>query len=281
MLTVELNNGLRIPQVGYGVFQVAQDETQRCVEAAIAAGYRHIDTASAYNNEAGVGAAIRACGVARDELWVTTKLRNADQGAQRVRPAFEASLEALGLDRVDLYLLHWPMPMKGLWAESYRVLEELQAEGLARAIGVCNFMPHHLDALLSTCDVVPAVNQIELHPAFQQADAVAATRAAGVAVEAYSPLGRARYLEHSVVAGIARSHGVSPAQVVLRWHLQHKVIVIPKTVDPARMAANIDLFGFSLSGDEMAALDALESGGRTGQDPDTFDLPQTGPPVTK
>lgn len=275
---IEISPGVRMPQLGYGVFQVPADQTQRCVEDAIEVGYRHIDTASAYGNEAGVGAAIANCGVPREELFVVTKLRNADQGADLVRPAFEHSLELLGLDRVDLYLMHWPRPATGLYVESWRVMEDLFAAGLTRAIGVCNFLVDHLQTLLREGEVAPAVNQVESHPTFQQAELLARTRALGIAPEAYSPLGRAADLQAGAVIRIAQQHGATPAQVVLRWHLQRGVIAIPKTTHLARMAENLDLFEFQLSEAEINEINALESGARTGRDPASFEWDQIGTP---
>lgn len=271
---VALNNGVEIPQVGFGVFQIPQDGAQAAVEAALAAGYRHIDTAAAYNNEAGVGAGIAASGIARDELFVTTKLRNGHQGTDSVIREFDGSRKALGLDVIDLYLIHWPSPARNLYIDSWKTMEQLYADGHVRAIGVSNFLKPHLDRLLTETDVVPAVNQIEIHPTFQQRDVVAEGRAAGIAPEAYSPLGQGTYLDEAVVARIAETHGVTPAQVVLRWQIQNEIIVIPKTATPARMTENLDLFGFELSADEVADIDALDAGGRIGGDPMTAEWTQ-------
>lgn len=269
-----LNNGVTIPQLGFGTFQVAEDDTQRIVESAIETGYRHIDTAAGYYNEAGVGAAVRASGLAREDVFVTTKLRNGDQGYENALAAFEASRAALDIDYVDLYLVHWPVPSKGLYVETWRAFEKLLADGAVRAIGVSNFLPEHLEKLLAETDVVPAVNQIEVHPTFQQRQLVEVSRAAGIAVEAYSPLGRGADLESDEVTTIAQAHGVTPAQVVLRWHLQQDTIVIPKSNNPERIAANLDVFGFELSADEIAQVSALEAGNRTGADPATADFTQ-------
>lgn len=267
---IELNNGVRIPQVGFGTFRVDDAETQRVVEQALEAGYRHIDTAAGYYNEAGVGAAVRASGLPRDEVFVTTKLRNGDQGFDSALAAFENSRQALGVDVIDLYLVHWPVPAKGLARESWRALEKLYADGAVRAIGVCNFLPHHLADLLVDAEVVPAVNQFEVHPTFQQVAAQDASRAAGVAVEAYGPIGQGADLTDPAVVGLADALGVTPAQVVLRWHLQQGRIVIPKSVNPERIAANLDLFGFALDESQVATLDALDSGNRMYPDPDAF-----------
>jgi 2,5-diketo-D-gluconate reductase A len=272
--TITLNNGVEIPQVGFGVFQVPEDTTQQVVEAALEAGYRHIDTAAAYYNEAGVGAALRAAGLPREQVFVTTKLRNADQGYDSALSAFESSRKALGLDVVDLYLIHWPVPAKDLYVETWRALEKLLAEGAVRAIGVSNFLPEHLSRLVAESETVPAVNQIEIHPTFQQPATQRAAREAGVAVEAYSPLGQGRDLEDDAVTRIAAEHGVTPGQVVLRWHVQQGRIVIPKSVTPERIAANIDLFSFALDDDELAAIDRLDSAARIGGDPAVFAFSQ-------
>jgi diketogulonate reductase-like aldo/keto reductase len=266
--SVTLNNGVEIPQVGLGVFQVPDNGTQACVETAFELGYRHIDTAAAYYNEEGVGAAVRASGLPRDEVFVTTKLRNGDQGYESALRAFENSRRALGLDVIDLYLIHWPVPGRDLYVETWRAFEKLLADGAVRAIGVSNFLPEHVDRLVSESDVVPAVNQVELHPTFRQPATVERSQAHGIAPEAYSPLGQGADLEASAVARIAAELGVTPGQVVLRWHVQHGVILIPKSVNPERMATNIDLFSFALSEAQMADIDALHSpGGRIGADP--------------
>ncbi len=274
MPSIELNNGVLIPQVGYGVFQVPEDGTQRAVEQALEAGYRHIDTAAAYYNEAGVGAALRASGLPREDVFVTTKLRNGDQGADSTLRAFEASRTALGLDVVDLYLVHWPYPSADRYIETWRSFEKLYAEGAVRAIGVSNFLPPFLERLLAETDVVPAVNQIEIHPSFQQVDTQTASRAAGVAVQAYSPLGQGKDLHAPAVTEVAERLGVTPGQVVLRWHLQQGTIIIPKSVTPERIASNIDLFSFELTEQDMAAISALDSDERIGADPATADFTQ-------
>lgn len=267
--TIELNNGVTIPQVGFGVFQVAEDETQRTVEQALEAGYRHIDTAAGYYNEAGVGAAIRASGIPREDIFVTTKLRNGDQGAESALTAFEDSRSALGLDVVDLYLIHWPYPSADKYVETWKSFEKLYDEGAVRAIGVSNFLPEFLERLLAETDVVPAVNQIEIHPTFQQTHTQDASRAAGIAVEAYSPLGQGKDLVDPVVTAIAERLDVSAGQVVLRWHVQQGTIVIPKSVTPERIASNIDVFSFELSDEDMGAISALDTDERIGADPAT------------
>ncbi|WP_125775557.1 aldo/keto reductase [Antribacter gilvus] len=267
---ISLNNGVSVPQVGLGVFQVPDDSTQVTVEKALELGYRHVDTAAGYYNEAGVGAAVRASGLPREELFVTTKLRNGDQGYESALRAFEDSRRALGLDVVDLYLIHWPVPSKDLYVETWRAFEKLYAEGAVRAIGVSNFLPDHLDRLLAESEVVPAVNQIEIHPTYRQPATVESGLRHGIVPEAYSPLGRGQDLEAAAVTAVATELGITPAQVVLRWHVQHGAIVIPKSVNPERMATNIDLFSFDLSDDHMAQIDALHrDDARIASDPAT------------
>ncbi len=264
---VTLNNGVEIPQLGFGVFQVPPAETQAAVEGALEAGYRHIDTAAAYQNESGVGAALRSTGLPREEVFVTTKLRNGEQGTPRA--AFDASRRALGIDVIDLYLIHWPVPSQDLYVEAWKELEGIYERGEARTIGVSNFLPDHLGRLLAATDVVPAVNQVELHPTFQQRETLERTRAAGIAVEAYSPLGQGRDLDADAVTDAARAHDATPAQVVLAWHLAHGTIVIPKTTSADRMRENLASASLELSEDEVAAIDALDSEARIGADPAT------------
>ncbi|MHA7306719.1 aldo/keto reductase [Arthrobacter sp. TMN-49] len=260
-----LNNGVTIPALGFGVFQIPPEETRVAVTQALEAGYRHIDTAAAYGNESGVGAAIAHSGLPREDIFITTKLRNGEQGSPRA--AFEASRKALGVDWVDLYLIHWPVPSQGLFTQAWKELESLYAQGLIRAIGVSNFLPVHLDELRSTSTVVPAVNQIEAHPTFQQAVLAQKCRDLGIAVEAYSPLGQGRDLEHEVVAELAAHHGVTPAQLVLAWHLGLGNIVIPKTVSPERMRENLAAARIKLSDPDVERISALETGTRIGADP--------------
>ncbi|MFF4255496.1 aldo/keto reductase [Streptomyces sp. NPDC001663] len=268
--TLTLNNGVRIPQLGFGVFQVPDTETGAAVTAALEAGYRSIDTAAIYGNEAGVGAALTASGIDRDELFVTTKLWNADQGYDSTLRAFEASLAKLGLEYVDLYLVHWPTPARDLYRESWQAIEKLVAEGLIRAAGVSNFQPAHLRRLLDGSSLVPAVNQIELHPGLQQGELRALHAELGIVTEAWSPLAQGAVLTDPAITEIAEHYGKSPAQVVLRWHLQLGNVVIPKSVTPARIRANIDVFDFGLGDEEMAAIAGLDRGLRTGPDPDTL-----------
>jgi len=268
---ITLNDGNTIPQLGFGVFKVDQAETERVVSTALEVGYRHIDTAAVYGNEEGVGAAIAASGIPREEIFVTTKLWNADQGTDSARRALETSLGKLGLDSVDLYLIHWPRPDQDRYVESWQTLAQLRDEGLTRSIGVSNFHEPHLQRLLDETDVVPAVNQIELHPAFAQRPLRAFGTEHGIHTEAWGPLGQGKYdlFSDVPVADAAAAHGVSPAQVVIRWHLQNGIIVFPKSVTPERIAQNFDVFGFVLSDEEIAAIDGLDRGLRVGADPET------------
>lgn len=263
--TVTLNNGVRVPQLGFGVFQVPPEETQRIVEDALEAGYRHIDTAAAYRNEAGVGAAIAASGIPREDIFITTKLRNGEQG--NAKEAFHNSAQALGVDYVDLYLIHWPVPSQGLFIEAWKQLETLYANGDVRAIGVSNFLAEHLDTLLAASDVVPAVNQIEVHPTFQQEELAARSRSLGIAVEAYSPLGQGADLTADPVQSLADKYGATPAQILLGWHLAQGTIVIPKSGDSTRMRENLAAVSLMLTPADIADIAALESGARVGADP--------------
>ncbi|MGK5729998.1 aldo/keto reductase [Streptomyces sp. URMC 124] len=265
-----------MPRLGFGVWQVPDAEATAVVETALAAGYRSIDTAAVYENEAGTGKALTGSGIARDELFVTTKLWNhAAETWTRdgVLREFDASLERLGLDYVDLYLIHWPRAVRDDYLTIYRTFEEIAASGRARAIGVSNFKPAHLERLLAETSVVPAVNQIELHPFLAQTELRAFHERHGITTEAWSPLGQGKdLLTAPVIAGIADKHGRTPAQIVLRWHLQLGNVAIPKSVTPSRIRENIDVFGFSLDAEDLAAIAALDSGTRLGPDPDQFDL---------
>ncbi|MGH3509770.1 MAG: aldo/keto reductase [Nocardioidaceae bacterium] len=266
---IVLNNGTEIPQLGFGVWRVPHDATHAAVSAALKAGYRHIDTAKLYANEDAVGAAIRDSGLAREAVFVTTKVWNDDQGYDATLRAFDASMRGLGFDVLDLYLIHWPVAGRGLAGETWRAMERLHLDGRVRAIGVSNFKPDHLSALLNTAQVVPAINQVELHPYLQQHDTRAVNAEHGIATEAWSPLARGGVLlTDPVIGGIAAKHDRTPAQVVLRWHLQLGTVAIPKSVTPARIEENFDVFGFDLDEEEMAAVAALDRGERTGPDPD-------------
>ncbi|MET7335342.1 aldo/keto reductase [Nonomuraea sp. NPDC005650] len=264
---VTLNDGHRIPQLGFGVWQVSRRDIVRTVSAALEVGYRHIDTASAYGNEAGVGQAIRESDIPREDLFITTKLDNSDQG--RARQALEDSLRRLGLDYLDLYLIHWPVPGLDKRVEAWEAMEQAQAEGLIRSIGVSNFTPRYLTEIIEHGSVVPAVNQIEYHPTFQQRDVETANAEHGIVTEAYSPLGMGSAPRNRVVADIAERTGRTSAQVVLRWHVQAGPVVIPKSVTPPRIAENFAVSDFQLSSADLAAIDALDTGKPLGWDPET------------
>ncbi|MGA6157493.1 aldo/keto reductase [Stenotrophomonas sp. NPDC087984] len=265
-----LHTGLEIPQLGFGVFQVADEQTTDAVRSAIEAGYRSIDTAAIYGNETGVGRALATSGVPREELFLTTKLWNADQGYDSTLAAFDASVAKLGTDYVDLYLIHWPTPARDLYLDTWRALEKLLADGRTRAIGVSNFQPAHLRRLLDHSGVVPVVNQVELHPYLQQGELRDFHAQHKIATEAWSPLAQGALLQDPALAAIAQRHGRTPAQVVLRWHLQLGNVVIPKSVTPARIRENIDVFDFTLTPEDIEAINALDRGERTGPDPDTL-----------
>lgn len=266
-----LNNGVSMPQLGFGVWQVPDDEAEKAVATALEAGYRSIDTAALYQNEEGTGRALAASGLPRDELFVTTKLWNDDQGYDPALRAFDRSLAKLGLDYVDLYLVHWPQPRRDAYRESWRALERIAAEGRARAVGVSNFQPAHLRRLIAGAEVVPAVNQVELHPQLAQGELRAVHAELGIATEAWSPLGQGKgLLDEPAVAKVAARHGRTAAQVVLRWHLQLGNVVIPKSVTPSRIRENIDVFDFALADEDLAELAALDDGTRLGPDPDAF-----------
>jgi 2,5-diketo-D-gluconate reductase A len=271
--TVALHDGVEIPQLGFGVFQVPPEETRQVVEEALADGYRHIDTAAAYRNEAGVGEAIAATGLGRDEVFVTTKLWNSEQGYDSTLAAFDKSLERLGLDRVDLYLIHWPMPTEDRYLDTWRAFERIHEEGRTRSIGVSNFRVEDLERLEAEAEKLPTVNQIELHPSLQQADLRTWHADHDIATEAWSPLAQGALLDDDTIATIAAHHEKTPAQTILRWHLQIGNVVIPKSVTPERIRENIDVFDFELSEDDMAAIARLDAGERTGPDPATFIAP--------
>jgi 2,5-diketo-D-gluconate reductase A len=270
---VELDGWVAIPQLGFGVFQVPPEDTAEVVTRALLAGYRHIDTARIYGNEAGVGQAIHAAGLPREEVFVTTKCWNEDHGFEQAKRALRASLERLELDRVDLYLIHWPVPAHDRYVETWRALIELRQEGLTRAIGVSNFTAAHLERIVAETGVAPAVNQVELHPLLQQVGLRRAHAEMGIVTEAYSPLAQGDALRHPALTAIAEAHGRTPAQVVIRWHLQLGNVVIPKSATPSRIAENFDVFGFHLSEREMEEIGTLDAGARIGPDPNLFVRP--------
>ncbi|MEO8283025.1 MAG: aldo/keto reductase [Pseudarthrobacter sp.] len=280
---LSLNNGVLIYQLGFGLYKVPAADASSLVAMALGTGYRHFDTAAMYGNEAGVARALGAAvdsdggsggsgesspGLRREDVFVTTKVWNDDQGYDQTLRAFDTSMVNLGLDYVDMYLIHWPCARRGLFTETYRALETLYREGKVRAIGVCNFQPAHLDRLLETAEVVPAVNQIELHPWLQQAELREKHHGLGILTEAWSPLGRGHVLEDPAVLALAAEHGRTPAQIILRWHVQLGNIAIPKASSEARIRENLDVFGFVLSDRDMAVLAELERGQRTGSHPD-------------
>jgi 2,5-diketo-D-gluconate reductase A len=270
---VELSDGVAIPQLGFGVFQVPGSETQRAVETALEVGYRHIDTAAIYRNEEGVGAAIASSGLPREDLFVTTKVWNSEQGYESTLAAISESLEKLGLDAVDLYLIHWPLPGGELILDTWRALEEIKGEGRSRSIGVSNFRVKDLERLFAAAEQPPTINQIELHPYLQQAELRAWHAERRMTTEAWSPIAQGEALGDETIATIAAHHERSPAQVILRWHLQLGNVVIPKSVTPERIQENFAiLVDFELSDDDMAALARLDRGQRVGPDPDTFDI---------
>ncbi|MCW2789549.1 MAG: oxidoreductase [Aeromicrobium sp.] len=269
--TIALNNGKTIPQLGFGVFQIDPDETKDATLAALEVGYRHIDTAEMYGNEKGVGEAVRESGLARDEIFVTSKLNNGFHAHDDALKAFDESLDALGFDYLDLFLIHWPLPgIDVTFVETWKALEEVYASGRARSIGVSNFQPKHLRRLLQETDVVPAVNQIEVHPFLTQDDVRAANAEHGIATEAWSPIAQGLVLDNPTITNIAAEHGKTPAQVVLRWHVQRGDIVFPKSVTKERVEENFAIFDFELSDGEIAMVSALNKDERTGPNPDEF-----------
>jgi diketogulonate reductase-like aldo/keto reductase len=264
--TLPLRGGVPIPVLGLGVYQSRPGaETRDAVKTALALGYRHVDTARVYGNERDVGAALRESGVPREDVFVTTKLWNADHGYDAAQKACDASLARLGMEQVDLYLVHWPV--EGLRNETWRAMEKLLADGKARAIGVSNYTVRHLDELATRAKVLPAVNQVEFHPFLHQRELLARCRALGIQLEGYAPLVKGQRLDHPVVVRVARRHGKSPAQVLVRWGLEHEVVTIPKSVKPERIRENAAVFDFALDAEDLAALDALDEGLRTSWDP--------------
>lgn len=268
--SVKLNSGGSIPQLGFGVFQIDPEETEQAVAKALATGYRSIDTAAMYENEPEVGSAIKESGLDRHEIFVTTKLANDRHGHAEAKRALGESLDKLALDYVDLYLIHWPRPHDGRYVETWQAFEELRAEGLIREIGVSNFTERHLEQLIAETEVVPAVNQVELHPRFQQHGLRRFHEEQGIATEAWSPLAQGDLLEDPTLSELAERHGKTPAQVILRWHLQIGNVVIPKSVTPERIEENFELLDFELSDDDVARIDGLDTGQRIGPDPDSF-----------
>jgi 2,5-diketo-D-gluconate reductase A len=269
---VTLNDGNPIPAVGLGVFQVPPAETGQAVKAALRAGYRHIDTAAAYRNERETGRAIADSDVPRDQLYVVTKLWNADQGYESTLRAFDASMDRLALDYLDLYLIHWPLPASNKFVDTFKAFAHLRDQGRIRSIGVSNFEPEHLTVLIDAIGIVPAVNQIELHPRFPQQELREVHAQRGIATEAWAPLGQGALLTHPSVAAVAEGRARTPAQVLIRWHIQLGNIVIPKSVNPTRIASNFDVFDFELDADDMASISSLDDGTRLGPDPRTFNF---------
>jgi 2,5-diketo-D-gluconate reductase A len=271
--TIPLRGDIEIPQLGFGVFQVPPEETTEATTRALLAGYRHIDTAAAYRNEAAVGQAIHASGLERDDVFVTTKCFNDDHGFDQSQRALRDSLDRLEMEHVDLFLIHWPVPSQDRYVETWQGLIQAQKDGLTRAIGVSNFQPAHLARIIDETGVTPAVNQVELHPRLQQPGLRREHADRGIVTEAWSPLAQGQVLDDPVITGIAEAHERTPAQVVLRWHLQLGNVVIPKSVTPERIEENLAVFDFHLSEPEMAAIEPLDVAERTGPDPDTFVRP--------
>ena len=265
-----LYNGIYMPKVGLGVYKMNDDqEVTEAVQSALNLGYRHIDTASFYDNERGVGEALKQSDISREELFVTTKVWNDEQGYEETLEAFDRSMDKLGLDYLDLYLVHWPVP--GKFADTWKALERLYNEGKVKAIGVCNFMEHHLKELMQTADVKPMVNQVEFHPRVYQQDLLTYCEAQGIQLEAWAPLGRGQYFDAPILEELSAKYDKSPAQIILRWHLEHGVIIIPKSSHEKRQKENADLFDFELSNDEVRKIDELHTGERIGAHPDEFD----------
>jgi 2,5-diketo-D-gluconate reductase A len=269
---IKLSSGATIPQLGFGVFQIDPQDTAKTVQTALDIGYRHIDTAQMYGNEAEVGEAIANSGIPRDELFVTTKCNNSNHGYDDAQRALDESLSKLRTDHVDLYLIHWPLPGKDLYVETWKGFEQAAKDGKARSIGVSNFQSHHLDRLARETDTVPAVNQIELHPHLQQPEMREYDRSHGIATEAWSPIGQGKgVIDEDRIVAVAKAHDKTPAQVTLRWHVQLGNIIFPKSVTDHRIRENFDIFDFELSDGEMSAIGGLDKGERLGPDPDQFD----------
>lgn len=267
---ITLNDGARIPQVGLGVWQTPNDEAAPAVKAALSAGYRHVDTAAVYENEEGVGEGIRQSGIDRPDIFLTTKLWNTEQGYDQTLKAFDASLKRLGTDYVDLYLIHWPSAHRGLFVDTWKAFVKLKEEGRAKSIGVSNFYPEHIEKIVAETGVVPVINQIELHPDFQQREARAFHEKHGIATQSWSPLGQGKLLGHPAITDIAAKLGRTPAQVIIRWHIDNGLVVIPKSVTPSRINENFKVFDFKLSAEDRDTLNGLDdAGARIGPDPKT------------
>ena len=269
---VQLNDGNCIPAVGFGVFKIPPADTEQAVGTALRTGYRHVDTAAMYGNERETGRAVAASGVPRDELYLVTKLWNADQGYDTTLAAFDGSMDRLGIDYLDLYLVHWPMPQANKFVDTFKAFAHLRDRGRIRSIGVSNFEPEHLHVLIDATGIVPAVNQVELHPRLPQTELREMHAHLGIATEAWAPLARGTLLTHPTITGLAERCGRTPAQVLIRWHIQLGNIVIPKSVNPKRIASNFDVFDFELSSNEMASISSLDDGNRLGPNPRTFDF---------
>jgi 2,5-diketo-D-gluconate reductase A len=269
---IPLNDGNCIPAVGFGVFKIPPADTEQAVGTALRTGYRHIDTAAMYGNERETGRAVAESGLPRNELYLVTKLWNADQGYDSTLAAFEASMHRLGIEYLDLYLVHWPMPRRSRFVDTFKAFAHLRDQGRIRAIGVSNFEPEHLNVLIDATGIVPAVNQVELHPRLPQTELRKVHARLGIATEAWGPLGQGSLLGHPTITGIAESCGRTPAQVLIRWHIQLGNIVIPKSVNPKRIASNFAVFDFELSSNDMASISSLDDGNRLGPDPRTFDF---------
>ncbi|MGH3558427.1 MAG: aldo/keto reductase [Mycobacterium sp.] len=269
---VTLNDGSSIPAVGFGVFQIPPADTEQAVGAALRAGYRHVDTAAMYGNERETGRAVADSGVPRDELYLVTKLWNADQGYDSTLAAFDASMDRLGVDCLDLYLIHWPTPQLNKFVDTFKAFAHLRDQGRIRSIGVSNFEPEHLKVLIDATGIVPVVNQVELHPRLPQTALREVHAQLGIATEAWGPLGQGSLLTHPTITAVADGCGRTPAQVLIRWHIQLGNIVIPKSVNPTRIASNFDVFDFELSSNEMSSISSLDDGNRLGPNPRTFNF---------